>query len=60
MRWRMKDKFVNIDGYGYWPSDVPFAAAGYDPNAPETEAEFQVRMNRDLPDMDGNGNPIRD
>jgi len=29
--WRLNDKFVNIEGYGYWPKDVPCEKVGYDP-----------------------------
>lgn len=29
--WRLKDRFINIEGYGYWPSDVPCEKANYKP-----------------------------
>lgn len=29
--WRARDKFVNLDRFGYWPSDVPNPDHGYDP-----------------------------
>lgn len=31
--WRMKEVFVNLDGYGYWPRDVECAEAKYNPIA---------------------------
>ena len=31
MMWRMKDQFVNIEGHGYWPSDLAFEPASYSP-----------------------------
>jgi hypothetical protein len=30
--WRMRDRFTNIEGRGYWPSDVPCPAIGYQPD----------------------------
>lgn len=27
--WRLRDRFVNIPGYGYWPNDLDCEAAGY-------------------------------
>lgn len=27
--WRLRDRFVNLSGYGYWPSDMDFAPAEY-------------------------------
>lgn len=41
--WRAKDQFVNLKPYGYWPKDVAYAPAGYDPAArDETEEEEHV------------------
>ena len=37
--WRLKDQFVNLEGRGYWPRDIP--TKGYDPsdaNSPEAIA----------------------
>lgn len=31
--WRMKEAFVNLDGYGYWPRDRAYMAAAYFPDA---------------------------
>jgi len=31
MMWRMRDKFVNIEGQGYWLRDQPLASVGYKP-----------------------------
>tara|TARA_R110002167_G_scaffold59894_2_gene169648 strand:- start:848 stop:1357 length:510 start_codon:yes stop_codon:yes gene_type:complete len=28
--WRLRDHFTNIEGYGYWPSDVPYRQAGFE------------------------------
>jgi hypothetical protein len=36
--WRLRDDFVNLTGYGYWPRDLAYVEAGYDPedlNSPE-------------------------
>lgn len=27
--WRLKDDFVNLDGYGYWPRELDYEPAGY-------------------------------
>jgi hypothetical protein len=27
--WRATDQMVQLDGYGYWPKDVPYSRAGY-------------------------------
>jgi hypothetical protein len=27
--WRMKEAFVNLDGHGYWPSDMECEGPGY-------------------------------
>ena len=32
--WRHRDSFVNIDGHGYWPADVPLNGL-WDPNSYE-------------------------
>jgi hypothetical protein len=29
--WRLRDRFVNIEGQGYWPSDTPLPEVGYQP-----------------------------
>lgn len=29
--WRLKDEFVNLDGFGYWPISEPYQPAGYSP-----------------------------
>lgn len=29
--WRAKDEFVNLKPHGYWPRDVAYAPAGYNP-----------------------------
>lgn len=34
--WRLRKQFVNFDGYGYWPKDVPYPPLNYQP---EEEAE---------------------
>ena len=53
MLWRCKDRVVRVKtpkGHRYWLAEAPNAAIGYDPNPPETEAEFQVRMDQGLTD----------
>lgn len=40
--WRMKEAFVNLDGYGYWPRDKPFVPANYDPDVEELYREAAV------------------
>jgi hypothetical protein len=32
--WRLSDHFVNLDGFGYWPKDTPYAPASYVPEPP--------------------------
>jgi hypothetical protein len=27
--WRLRDRFTNLEGYGYWPNDVSCESAGY-------------------------------
>ena len=29
--WRLRHLFVNIEGFGYWPRDLPYQPAGYEP-----------------------------
>jgi hypothetical protein len=35
--WRLRDKFVNIEGRGYWPKDVAYEAVGYEPEGTLTQ-----------------------
>lgn len=37
--WRLSDDFVNLDGFGYWPREEPYAPAGYDPSAPQHQLD---------------------
>ncbi|WP_333823625.1 hypothetical protein [Pinisolibacter sp.] len=60
MLWRMKDRVARLKSGGYWLADVKNDEVGYDPNPPETEAEFQVRMAAEYPDLDGGGRIIQD
>lgn len=30
--WRAKEAFINLKPLGYWPRDVPYAPAGYEPH----------------------------
>ncbi|MCP5371092.1 MAG: hypothetical protein H6907_05100 [Hyphomicrobiales bacterium] len=30
--WRLRDEFVNLEGHGYWPRDIPCPRIGYDPS----------------------------
>ncbi len=39
--WRLRDQFVNIEGYGYWPRDVEYEHAGYDPDDPNSPEEIE-------------------
>jgi len=39
MMWRMKDKFVNIEGSGYWPIDVDYEPANHAAVKPEDDHE---------------------
>ena len=42
MLWRMKDRVVHLKGHGYWPQDLPYEEANYDPARPEpTESEAE-------------------
>lgn len=34
MMWRMKDTFINLEGFGYWPVDLPYEPAAYLPQEP--------------------------
>lgn len=33
--WRLRDEFINIEGRGYWPRDIPCEAVGYVPGDDE-------------------------
>jgi hypothetical protein len=33
--WRLRDEFINIEGHGYWPRDIPCEAVGYVPGDDE-------------------------
>lgn len=33
MLWRMKERFVRLQGWGYWLTDKPFAPARYEPES---------------------------
>jgi hypothetical protein len=33
--WRAREEFVNLKPHGYWPRDVAYAPAGYDPGQGE-------------------------
>lgn len=50
--WRLREKFANIPGLGYWPADVPFKAAGatYEPAViPAPQADPRGDMFGPLP-----------
>ena len=34
--WRLRDDFVSLSGYGYWPRRLPYPPAGYVPEADAT------------------------
>lgn len=34
--WRAKEAFINLKPLGYWPRDVPYAPAGYEPHEYQT------------------------
>ena len=38
--WRLRGRFINIEGEGYWPKDVSCDAVGYDPEESENETEM--------------------
>ncbi|NLH83392.1 MAG: hypothetical protein GX458_21515 [Phyllobacteriaceae bacterium] len=60
MLWRMKDRVVRLKSGGYWLADVKNDEIGYEPAPPETEAELQVRIATEHPDMDASVEPISD
>lgn len=33
--WRLRDEFINIEGHGYWPRDIPCESVGYVPGDDE-------------------------
>ncbi len=35
--WRLKDDFVNLEGFGYWPKSEPYEPAKYHPSAIDTD-----------------------
>jgi len=35
--WRAKDEFVNLKDFGYWPRDIPYSEAKYEPTNPHSE-----------------------
>jgi len=46
LMWRLSDHFVNIEGHGYWPRDVPCEAVEYDPA--DENSEEAIRHTLDL------------
>lgn len=48
MLWRMRESFVNIEGWGYWPRDRAHVSLGYDPSNPssleEIASKYKVRI----------------
>lgn len=34
--WRLRDQFINIEGCGYWPIDLPCEKIGYNPEAEDS------------------------
>lgn len=38
--WRLRDKFVNIEGHGYWPKDIPNPSLGYVPESHDRPSIF--------------------
>ena len=50
MMWRMREKIVNIKGFGYWPKDVACPAAGYDPQS-HADLLGQVMADTDFSDL---------
>ena len=39
MMWRLKDRFTNLEGFGYWPADVENESCGYTPELGEKSKE---------------------
>lgn len=48
MLWRMKERIVHLKGFGYWPKDVAYAPAAYDPVA---LSEIASAVATDLSDL---------
>ncbi|MER8855844.1 hypothetical protein NKH94_30460 [Mesorhizobium australicum] len=44
--WRMRDQFVNLPGWGYWPWDEDFERAGY--KAPQKQTDVKEPPPSDL------------
>lgn len=48
MMWRMGERIAHIKGFGYWPKDVEYEPAGYDP---AVRAEIAAKPDSDLGDL---------
>jgi hypothetical protein len=48
MLWRMRERIVHLKGFGYWPKDVTYAPAAYDPAA---LSEIASAVASDLSDL---------
>jgi hypothetical protein len=53
--WRAKQEFVNLKPHGYWPRDVAYTAAGYDPAESGSQGEDEGPSSDQEPDA-----PIRE
>lgn len=40
--WRLRDRFTNIEGEGYWPKDLPYASANYSPEGEDEPAKAEM------------------
>jgi len=40
--WRLRDQFMNIEGHGYWPKDLPYAPARYSPEGEDEPAKVEM------------------
>jgi hypothetical protein len=48
MLWRMSAEITHLKGFGYWPKDVAYEPAAYDPAA---LAHIAAELDRDLSDL---------
>jgi hypothetical protein len=51
--WRLREHFVNLQGFGYWLRDRPFPLAGYDPEDLNSPEAIDYILRESPPEDDG-------
>jgi hypothetical protein len=47
--WRLRDDFVNLAGRGYWPRNLAFPEAGYDPDDQNSPEAIDLTLRQEEP-----------